>query len=384
VVLTSGDEGIPGNSGDADASVHSNGSTNLALATAIAQAGPAGTNPDTMTIGTRGVATASARATTVGGYYATARATASGQQAGAGSRSDTSGGAISSMSLVASATDHESLTTETIASVGEVFAPIKAGFSAMAKTAGLPLSGNVNTQLLGDPNVTAAYNPPDGNHTALALLAMGVNTPNQVPAATPTLSVTADYSFDLSMLTGGKLLVGLLDPSSAGPGFTSLRFTIEREGTLVEDQTFTTLAGAMGYFNDHVLDLGAMNFGVAGTLDLSISLEMTSLDNATRFGTTLLIADVGPSMLPGDYTNDGKVDTADYVMWRKLNGTSTPLLNDPNLLPIDADQYNTWRANFGGTAGPGSGGDTAVPEPMAWSSAVVVALMTFIRRCRRR
>jgi hypothetical protein len=60
--------------------------------------------------------------------------------------------------------------------------------------------------------------------------------------------------------------------------------------------------------------------------------------------------------LPGDYNNDGKVDAADYVLWRKSPGTygGTP------------GGYNTWRANFG-TGGPGAGsgldGGSAVPEP---------------------
>ena len=37
--------------------------------------------------------------------------------------------------------------------------------------------------------------------------------------------------------------------------------------------------------------------------------------------------------LPGDFNNDGNVDAADYVVWRK-NGLSQA-------------EFNTWRANFG-------------------------------------
>jgi hypothetical protein len=53
--------------------------------------------------------------------------------------------------------------------------------------------------------------------------------------------------------------------------------------------------------------------------------------------------------LPGDYNNDGNVDSADYVAWRK----------DPASFGGDPDGYNTWRTNFGTMAGGGSG----VPEP---------------------
>jgi hypothetical protein len=80
----------------------------------------------------------------------------------------------------------------------------------------------------------------------------------------------------------------------------------------------------------------------------------------------------------GDYNDDGTVDAADYVMWRKLNGTSTDLPNDPNPLPIDMDQYNTWRAQFG-ESGSGSGG-TAVPEPSTIALVVIGVALLFQRR----
>jgi hypothetical protein len=197
---------------------------------------------------------------------------------------------------------------------------------------------------------------------------MGLNTSN-TGASLPVLAATANYSFDTSQLNGDKLLVGLLDPTTSGSGLVSLQFIITREQTTVENQVFTSAAAAAAYFDDHVLDLGAVLSGVSGTLDLSISLAMVSTDTNTRFGTTLLVAEVGPHIFPGDYTNDGTVDVRDYVMWRKLNGTSTQLPNDPNPLPIDTDQYNTWRTNFGQVVGSGATVDSSgsanfsTPEP---------------------
>ena len=120
----------------------------------------------------------------------------------------------------------------------------------------------------------------------------------------------------------------------------------------------------MSYFNDHVLDLGSMTTGVVGTLDLSLTLEMISPTNDTEFGATLLIADVGLPILPGDHNDDGKVDAADYIVWRKNQGTRNTLPNDPNGGTIGATQYNTWRANFGEMAGSGSvaTANATVPE----------------------
>jgi T5SS/PEP-CTERM-associated repeat protein len=70
----------------------------------------------------------------------------------------------------------------------------------------------------------------------------------------------------------------------------------------------------------------------------------------TPSGQSLRIT-VVPFSLPGDFNNDGSVDAADYVVWRK---TGSP--------PAD---YITWRTNFGRTAGGGSVSNTTVPEPAA-------------------
>src|SRR4051812_8039958 len=57
--------------------------------------------------------------------------------------------------------------------------------------------------------------------------------------------------------------------------------------------------------------------------------------------------------IPGDYNNNGKVDAADYVLWRK----------SPGSFGGDPAGYTTWRTNFG-LPGAGSGlGTAAVPEP---------------------
>jgi hypothetical protein len=58
--------------------------------------------------------------------------------------------------------------------------------------------------------------------------------------------------------------------------------------------------------------------------------------------------------LSGDYNGNGKVDAADYVLWRK----------DPATFGGDPTGYDTWRANFGLPAGGGAALSAgAVPEP---------------------
>jgi hypothetical protein len=84
------------------------------------------------------------------------------------------------------------------------------------------------------------------------------------------------------------------------------------------------------------------------------------------------------SVLPGDYNDDGVVDAADYVVWRKGLGTTYTLTD-----------YDAWRANFGQTAGSGAAGyslgasaeplPAAIPEP---PSLAVAAIMNLVAQFR--
>lgn len=84
--------------------------------------------------------------------------------------------------------------------------------------------------------------------------------------------------------------------------------------------------------------------------------------------------------VPGDYNDDGKVDAADYVVFRKFVGQTSTLPNDPDVgTTVGADQYNTWTENFGEMLmGSGGSSDSAVPEP-ACCLLVVFALLSGIR-----
>ena len=85
----------------------------------------------------------------------------------------------------------------------------------------------------------------------------------------------------------------------------------------------------------------------------------------------LLLQDSTPFLqsLLGDYNQNGVVDSADYVWWRNNDGTVAG--------------YQVWRANFGNTAGAGSGVNVIaanVPEPTTLVLSVLsLALSVSIR-----
>jgi autotransporter-associated beta strand protein len=116
-----------------------------------------------------------------------------------------------------------------------------------------------------------------------------------------------------------------------------------------------------------------------GTYGSSLSAATFKLDEYFT-GTGILQVGATPAILAGDYNDDGVVDAADYVAWRKNVGQPAGTLpNDPTGLPIGDDQYNTWTSNFGATPS-GSGG--AVPEPSALALAAIGLLVASLRRRR--
>ena len=68
------------------------------------------------------------------------------------------------------------------------------------------------------------------------------------------------------------------------------------------------------------------------------------------------------AQIPGDFNADGSVNAADYVLWRKDDGSPAG--------------YNLWRANFGRTAqiGPAAGAHAAIPEPATLLMAMAAML----------
>jgi len=69
--------------------------------------------------------------------------------------------------------------------------------------------------------------------------------------------------------------------------------------------------------------------------------------------------------LSGDYNGDGTVDAADYVVWRRTDGSQAG--------------YNLWRANFGSSSPGGGSIASAVPEPAAGGLLLLACAAFFLR-----
>lgn len=147
-------------------------------------------------------------------------------------------------------------------------------------------------------------------------------------------------------------------------------------------QTFTnTLTGAGNQWQQFTMD-----FTAAGA-QTTITLSGQSTQGGAYIGLDNAAVEIlAAGSIPGDYSNNGTVEAADYVIWRDQLGTSAPLPNDPIGGTIGPAQFNQWRTHFNQTAAAGVIVSSAVPEPTSalLLGAAVASLGMRIRRRNHR
>jgi len=180
--------------------------------------------------------------------------------------------------------------------------------------------------------------PPAGTTTANTHFLVATPSFGSLPGA-----VTPNYT--------------LPDPSVSGPFFNpnANSITITFDGSN-DSLTFSGSLLPKDGFNG-LTDTNATGFP-PGTPNIQV------LPNTpTRFPNTAGQIDL--RSLTGDHNGDGRVDAADYVVWRKTDGSD--------------QAYNDWRTNFGATRSA-SAQAAGVPEP----ATLLLLLACFIFPQRRR
>jgi hypothetical protein len=160
----------------------------------------------------------------------------------------------------------------------------------------------------------------------------------------------------------------VLDPAGSilGSG-TNARLFSNADGSTVY-QPGSTVSAVFGgtQFNWTISYTGDILWDGNGDTGVVTSVSEAGGTDIVLIG--LSSVDIG---LPGDFNNDGTVDAADYVVWRKTDGAQPG--------------YNDWRTNFGRTSAPGAAAglssSASVPEP-ATSLMCAMALVAFYIRRR--
>jgi hypothetical protein len=152
-----------------------------------------------------------------------------------------------------------------------------------------------------------------------------------------------------------------------------MNMTIERSGNdLVISATLDGLNG----FTQSILatdttagTLGTYAFNRLGfLLGGNLGTDQASFSN--------MVVTYIPAALPGDFNNDGTVDAADYVVWRKAG--------------LPGEKYQEWRSNYGASSIVSSSravaAFSAVPEParVAFIPAAAAAVCLRHRQRARR
>ena len=278
---------------------------------------------------------------------------------------------------------------------------------------GVPL--NVNRQILLGTGGGALNT--NGNNGGVAGVISGSSL---TKTGAGTLSLTNNNTYTGgTTITAGTVLVNNLLGSGTGTGPVTINPTavlggngtvlgnVTNSGSTTPGSSVGTLhvggsytQTAAGNLNIELASLASYDklilggtATLAGTLSVSLTNgfvpqagNMFDIVTATGFGgtqftTTNLPAlsgslawsvNYGPSLVtlavttPGDFNNNGKVDGADYVVWRKGLGTT-----------FQQSDYGVWRSNFGT---PGAAAAASVPEPAACSLVGLAALTLLARR----
>jgi hypothetical protein len=216
-----------------------------------------------------------------------------------------------------------------------------------------------------DPNASGGaggyWNFPTGSDTAPTAVASG------------TTSGTAIYNQPSSQGPADITQAGGLSSYGVMGMGGNVYETEETESDLANDNSSNRRGTRGGEWSNPLTP----NF-LSATLRATVNVTDVTHNEGFR------VASLADAFLTGDYNANGKVDGADYVVWRKNKNTTNSLPNNPIGGAIGQVHYDQWRAHFGQIAGSGSSvsANTIVPEPAALLLMLLAAAGWYLRRGR--
>jgi hypothetical protein len=163
--------------------------------------------------------------------------------------------------------------------------------NSFAGAVGDPLSSDVVATSVGKPNVIRGLEIGRGGHQ-LGLVELGGLYPTSSSGGSAVFFSSVSFEFNPTALGSPYFAVGLEDGQLSGGGFDLLNFEVLENGVPAVQSVFTTAESALAYFNDQVLDLGALRPGSNGLIDLTFDLSLTGHIAGDGFAIDLAVADV--------------------------------------------------------------------------------------------
>jgi hypothetical protein len=244
-------------------------------------------------------------------------------------------------------------------------------------------TGSVNVQLNDDTGVDWAYyiatvaTPvADPVGPSVFLASGGTTTVSSAISGIGALAVGGAADGELRLEPAGRIDIGG-DYVQLANGSLALELGAgSLSGVLVEVADEAQLAGTLSVelAPGYTPTIGA-EFEILSALGVDDEFDDVVLPSLPpgmawelSYSPTSVLLTIVESALGGDYNGDGTVDAADYVVWRKNDGTQAG--------------YEEWSANFGqALSGDGAGDSNVarVPEP----SGVVILLAAVVVSRRR-
>jgi hypothetical protein len=227
----------------------------------------------------------------------------------------------------------------------------------------------------------------------------------------PGLQVSAGGQLSVAGINAVDMVLRFRATALAG-GYTFTGHTLE-----LTDIDFGS-SGGIGFVSDELIDGNGHDLGSAVAIadnetDFFQSLStakfapksqvvvatnvfitgLSNMDAVSLNAFTQRFDQDGPPGLTGDYNQNGAVDAADYVVWRKNLNQSVTIPNDATPGTVSADDYHVWRASFGLSGGPASASmptaailndssPAIVPEPLSILMVGISLATLMIARCR--
>jgi endonuclease I len=255
--------------------------------------------------------------------------------------------------------------------------PITVGLGTSTATAGLR-SGTVTIDNLDvTTGVGAGHGANDANDSFSINLSVLDHAQPSFASGAVTTSLVVDF---------GQVIEG-----SAAPLSPIEVYNLEATAGYTADMDFDSFLGSgdtAAFVTDFADWAGSLSLGAGesealsamfdtatpGAFSASYTLTFSDEDLAGAASSSLtltLMGEVLEAGLPGDYNGDGRVDAADYIVWRTTYGDTVPAFSgadgDGDEQIGDGD-YTVWAQNFGAAAGGGAA--RSVPEPAAMWLAV--------------
>jgi hypothetical protein len=221
------------------------------------------------------------------------------------------------------------------------------------------------------------FSSSDGSVQFIELDSQGTNEVQASGAQIHSLStgMTLTLTQDLSGSTLNKKLL------LATSGFGTLPGSIPADfaATPLPPNFFDPSGDTITLLKDGLIDSRTFTYvPTGGSKSRHYPSDTVATNSPTNFAG--FFGEINLSTNFGDYNDDGAIDAADYVVYKKHLDTLESIPNDETPGWVMVDDHEVWKRRFG-TSGGGSGGGSPVPELACHSlSAIGASLSLFWRR----